>query len=83
MDLVDSYSQIAFNKRDIKTFPIISHNDLVILNILFEFLEVVTLDIMKNGPAVIQGNGRDGVSPFIQSGCFYIQKCSGMTKMRK
>ena len=71
--MVQLYFKIAFNKRHIKGFPVVSDDDLIFFNIIDKIFQVSPLDIIFDGGSVIQGNGGDIKSPIIQTGSLNIQ----------
>jgi len=57
MGVVESNIEIILNERDIKRLAIVCDNHFVFLNVLYEIIQVLSMDISFNLMAVIKRNG--------------------------
>jgi len=56
MGLAESDIEIVLNKRNIKRFAIIRNDDFVFLDVLYEIIQVLPLNISFNRLTVIKGD---------------------------
>ena len=59
MGMVESDIEIILKKRDIKAFAVVADNNFVFLDVLYEIIQVLPLNISFNRLAVIKRDSGD------------------------
>ena len=83
MDLIQFDIEISFYEGDIEAPAVVSDQNLEPLNVLFEIVEILTLNIGKNEFSVIQSDRRYFIAPGIKSCCFNVQIGNKFSELRE
>ena len=83
MHLVQFYAKERFDKGNIETLAVVGDQDLVFLNILLEFIKILSLDIGENGFTVIESNRSYLIKAKLESRGFDVQISGRFSEFRK